>query len=302
MAYFQGVTFGGSGSPFQLRGDSGSSWSGLDMPSVRTGDSDSPRTHGQFIGLDLLSSRQIGITIDVGPPYSSYSTLKGAFAALRTALSPSGVTENPFFFQLSSTSPQLVSMVRPRKNNWNVDIPYVAGLAQTIPIQFNATDPSLYAAGTLAPSVGAPAPVTGFSFPIFSGTNLSFGSGVEYGLITATNSGDLPCYPLITFTGPCTTPTLANASISGIPTIAFGFALNAGDVLVVNTDPKYRYASYTAAGSGGAASRLYTLVQGSTWWALPPATASTLQFSTQDVVPVTGTCTVAYTSAYSAAN
>ena len=99
------------------------------------------------------------------------------------------------FIQLSSGSPMLVSMCRPRKRETTIDLAYVQGLAQTIPIQWSATDPTLYAAGTLNPSVGVPAPLGGFTFNL--SFNLSFGGGVEYGAITATNYGDLPCYPII---------------------------------------------------------------------------------------------------------
>jgi len=234
--------------------------------------------------------------------YGQYgSTPSGPMKALRNALSPppDGVTEYPLFFQLSASSPMLCTMVRGRKRSTLIDIPYVlGGLAQNVPIQFWATDPTLYAAGTLDPSVGVPAPLGGFGFPM--SFNLSFGGGVEYGSITATNSGDLPCFPLITFTGPMTTPTLTNASLTNSPFLQFGMALNTGDTLVVNTDPKYPSAQYTA-GTTQSASRLYTLTQASTWWAIAPG-SNALQFTTSDVVSVAGTCAVEYSSAYSAAS
>jgi hypothetical protein len=203
------------------------------------------------------------------------------------------------FIQLSSSSPQLCALARPRKgNDSEIDLAYVLGqMAQTIPIGFQATDPTWYAAGTLDPSVGVAAPLGGFAFPF--GFNLSFGGGGEFGPITATNHGDLPCYPLVTFTGPMTTPTLTNASLTLNPFMQFGVALNTGDTLVVNFDPKYPSAQYTAAGTSVSTSRLYTISQASTWFALAPGT-NNLQFTTQDSMTVTGTCTVAYSSAYSA--
>ena len=305
---FQGaqgtVNFGGASNPFQLRGDAGSMGiEGLgDMPTVVSGDTEAPRVSGQYRGFDKLSGQSITVTLDIGNPYGSYTNMPGAMKALRNALSPppDGVTEYPFFVQLSSTSPMFCTLVRGRKRSTLIDIPYVlGGLAQNVPIQFWATDPTLYAAGTLDPSVGVPAPLGGFGFPM--SFNLSFGGGVEYGSITATNSGDLPCFPLITFTGPMTTPTLTNASLTNSPFLQFGMALNTGDTLVVNTDPKYPSAQYTAAGSTQSASRLYTLTQASTWWAIAPG-VNNLQFATQDVVSVAGTCAVEYSSAYSAAS
>ena len=314
-AQFQGaqatITLGPA--PFYIRGDNGQyGLEGLDMPTVMTGDPEAPRINGQFVGFDKLSARSITITLDIGPPFGSYTNLSGAMAALRSALTPSYTVEYPLFIQLPN-GPELVSMVRPRKRSTLVDLPYTVGqLAQNVPIQFSATDPTLFAAGTLGPSVGVPAPLGGFTFAppttYTSGVtgsmsfNLTFGGGTEYSVINATNYGDLPCYPLITFTGPCTSPTLTNSSIVGTPYIQFGVIMNAGDLLVVNTDPKYRSAVYFTSGTTDGADRLYTLVQGSSWWALPPDSTSQIQFTTLDTVAVAGTCTMEYSSAYSAAN
>lgn len=294
--------------PFYLRGDPGSlGVEGLaDMPSVVTGDTEAPRIHGQYVGFDKLSGRQPVVTLDVGPPFGSYGSLQGAMAALGNALSPApgGVTEGAMFVQLSSGSPQLALSARPRKRTTLVDRVYAnptsGGMARNIPIQWWASDPTLYAAGTISATVGVATPLGGLSinplvFP------LNFGGGTEYNQITATNYGDLPCYPLATFTGPLTTPKLTNSSLSGLPAIQFNVALNAGDTLVVNFDPKYPSAMYTAAGSSVAASRLYTLSQGSQWWAVVPG-VNNIQFTTADSTSVAGTCTLEYSSAYSAAS
>lgn len=295
-AYYNGITFGGTTSPFQIRADPGIE--GLDMPTVRTGDTDAPRMLGEYVGLDLLSGRDITVTIDVGPPFGSYTNLAGAMAALRVALTPTYSTELPFYAQLPN-GPQVVSMVRPRKRGTTVDIAYTLGqLAQNIPIQFHGTDPALYAAQTLSPSVGVPAPLGGFTFPLTF--PLSFGGGSVAGIITATNSGDIPCWPILTFTGPMTSPRLTNSSISGTPYIQFLTTLLTGDTLVVNTDPKYRSAVYTTSGSTVGASRMYTLAQGSNWFAINPG-VNTLQFTTLDTSTVAGTVVAWYSSAYSAA-
>ena len=298
---FQGplgnVTFGPA--PFYLNDGN---LDGIFMPNIRNGDTAAPRTHGSYVGLDLLDVRDVTITIDIGPPFGSYTNLPGAQAALRNALTPSGNLEYPLFLQLSSSSPMLVMMARPRKRGGDVDLAYVIGhLARKIPMQFHATDPTLYAAGTQDPSVGVPAPLGGFSFPM--SFNLSFGGGVEYGLITVTNSGDMPCYPIITFTGPCTSPALANASLTGNPYLQFLVGMmNTGDQLIVNTDPKYPSAVYYSNGSTVGSDVMYTLSQGSSWWAIGPMQSNQLQFTTQDTEAVTGSCTVDWTSGYSAAS
>lgn len=290
--YFQGITFGGNGT-FQLN-----TIEGLDMPTVRTGDPDAPREHGQYIGTDLLSGRDITLNIDVGLPFGSYSSLSGAMSALRLALTPTGTTENPLFIQLPNGT-QLVSMVRPRKRSTKIDIPYINGnIAMGISIQFHATDPVLYAAGTLDPTVGIPAPLGGFSFPLIF--PLSFGGGFEVPVIQATNYGDMPCYPILAVTGPCTYPTITNASLSGTPFIQFQVTMNAGDQLVINTDPKYPSATYYSSGSNLGYPVMYTLSQNSAFWALATG-LNNIEFTTGDLAATVGTLTMEYSSAYSAA-
>jgi hypothetical protein len=297
-AAFNNLVFGPA--PFYLRADG--NFDGIFMPTVRNSDPAAPRTHGAYIGLDLLGERDITLTIDIGPPFGSYSTLAGAQAALRSALTPSYTTENPLFLQVSSGGTMYASMVRPQKRSSTVDLAYIVGnLAQKVPIQFRATDPTMYAAGTLAPTAGVPAPLSGISFlPSGLTFNMSFGGGTQYGSITATNYGDMTCYPLIVFTGPCTYPKLTNASLSGSPFMQYAVSMAANDNLFIQTDPRYPSAVYYAAGSSSGTNVDYSLVQGSSPWGLASG-VNNLQFTTLDVTTVAGYVTVEYTSAYSAA-
>ena len=296
-AYFQGIALGTA--PFYLRGNDGN-FQGVFMPDVRSGDPAAPRVNGSYVGLDLLGERTIEIVLDIGPSFGSYGSLSGAQAALRTALTPTGSTENPLFFQLTQAGPMFATMVRPRKRGGQIDMAYALGnLAQKIPIQFVASDPTLYAAGTQSQTVGVPAPLGGFSFPLTF--PLSFGGGSNQGTIMATNSGDGYCYPQVTFTGPCTYPKIANNSATNSPYVQFAVTMAAGDQLVVNFDPKYPSALYYAAGSNQGVAYQFALTQGSTWFAIGPGT-NTLGFTTLDTVSVAGTCNVTWASAYSAAS
>ena len=53
--------------------------------------------------------------------------------------------------------------------------------------------------------------------------------------------------------------------------------------------------------STAGASRLNTLQAGSTWFDLPPATASVIQFESADTSPVSATLQVEYASSFSSA-
>lgn len=276
------------------------------MPDVRTGDTNAPRAFGQYAGIDLLGSRDITITIDIGPPFGSYTNLAGALAALRTALTPTGTTENPLFFQLPSGpssgavgATQYVAMVRPRKRTGKIDFAAENGqLMRGVVMQFHATDPTIYAAQTLNPSTNVPPPLGGFSFNL--SFPLSFGGGTEAGLIDVTNAGDIPCYPQFIVAGPCTYPTITNTTMASLPFIQFQVIMNTGDTLTINTDPKYRSAIYLAAGTTQGVSRLYTLSSGSAWFALAPG-LNAIDFTTLDVTSVAGYLTMNWTSSYSAA-
>src|SRR5437588_9816756 len=92
---FQGVTMGGVGTPFGL-----TQLEGLDKPDVRSGNTDRPRTRGAFVGTNLLKTRTITATLDIGPPFGSYTNLAGAMNALRAAISTEGTTEYPLWFQM----------------------------------------------------------------------------------------------------------------------------------------------------------------------------------------------------------
>lgn len=296
-AYFQGITFSGYG-PFYLRGDD--EFDGIfNVETVGT-DPVAPRVPGTYVGLKLPGERVITLSTDIGPPYGSYASLAGAQAALRSALTPSFTTEYPFFFQLSQSGVMYASMARAVKRDGKVDLAYtLGGLAQKVPVQFIASDPVLYAAGTQDATVGVPGPLGGFKFNMTF--PLSFGGGTTAGIIDAANNGDMPCYPVVTFTGPCTSPKLTNTTLSGNPFIQFNLTMAAGDQLVVVFDPKYPSATYYNSGTSAGSPAMYALAQGSTWWAIAPGETNVLEFTTLDTSAVAGSCTVEYASAYSAA-
>lgn len=269
---------------------------GLDMPPSKNGDQERPRIRGQYIGLDTLDASDIVMTMEVGPPFTT-GTLQGDLALLRKATQTQGATEYPLYFQPANGGTLLCTMARCRKRNVPIDIAYAAGnLAQNVVLQFHATDPYWYAAPTLDPSVGLPTPGAGFGFPFTF--NLSFGGSSSPNTLTATNNGDVPCYPTLVVTGPCLNPSMQNSSISGAPMLTFDIQLNTGDQLYIDTD--LQSCTYYPIGSTQGSSRLNTLVAGSTWWTIPPG-SNVISFNSQDVSQVAGTLAVWYSSAYSSA-
>lgn len=279
----------GPGTPFEF-----TKFEGLDLPNIRNGDSSRPRTRGQYIGLDIMDFRDTTLTMDVGPPFGGYSNLTGALAALRAVTNTQGTTEYPLWLQMPNLG-LLVTMCRCRKRNIPVDIVFSAGsLAQNVNLQFHSTDPYWYSSPTLDPATGLPGPAGGFSFPLTF--PLTFGAGNTPNTVTAVNAGDAPCYPQLVITGPCHSPSFANTSMPGNPTLAFNITINTGDELVVDLD--MQSALYYPAGSSVGQTALATLAPNSNWWALLPGTNIIAFYSSNPSVD-TGTLTVNWASAFS---
>lgn len=267
---------------------------GLDLPNIRNGDSSRPRTRGQYVGLDIMDFRDITLTLDVGPPFSSFSTLQGALSALRAVTNTQGTTEYPLWVQMPNLG-LLVTMCRCRKRNIPVDIVFSNGsMAQNVSLQFHSTDPYFYASPTLDPTAGLPGPAGGFSFPLTF--PLTFGAGVSPNTVTAVNTGDAPCYPQLVISGTCTSPSVTNLSMPGVPSLAFDIELFAGDELVIDLD--LQSATYYPSGSSVGQTALATLEAGSNWFAFLPGT-NLISFNSQAPITDTGILTVNWASAYS---
>jgi hypothetical protein len=285
---FQSVIMGGTGTPFNLV-----SLEGLDKPDVRSGNTDRPRTRGAFVGLNLLKTRTITATFDIGPPFGTYTNLAGAVKALRTAISTEGTTEYPLWIQMAN-QPLVACMARVIKATAKWDVTADLGnLLRGVPIQFECSDPYLYSAPTSNPTVSLPTPGVGFTFPLTF--NWSFGGGTLANQVTAVNNGDVPCWPVLVITGPCLNPSVSNTSIAGNPTLTLGQQLNTGDQLVIDCDQQSIL--FYPSGSTVGAPYPQILQPNSTFFALIPG-SNVVSFNSQDVSPASGTLGLSFASAY----
>jgi hypothetical protein len=289
QAQFNGLLMG-PGTPFGVK-----KWEALDKPNVRSGNTSRPQSRGSYVGTNLLDVRTITLTLDIGPfasNYGGYGTLAAALAALRKATSTEGTTEYPLWLTLPGTG-QVCCLARCTKKSvpWDI-VADLGGLAENASVQLEATDPYFYSSPTLAPTIGLPTPGGGMAFPI--SFPVSFGGGTTANQATLTNSGDVPCYPVLVITGPCLNPSISNQSIAGNPTLSFNLQMSAGDRLVLDCD--LQSATYYAAGSTVGATRLNALVPGSAWFSIPPG-PSIITFNSQDTTAAAGTLQVWYASA-----
>jgi hypothetical protein len=259
---------------------------GFDKPKVRSGNTSRPRARGSFVGLNLLDTRTITLTFDVGPPFGSYGNLYGALQALRTACSTEGTTEYPLWVRLPN-GPQMACMARVLQKSvpWDV-VADLGQLAQNCSLQWEATDPYLYTVPTTAPSIGLPAGSGGLSFPL--SFPLRFGAS-NPNQITYTNTGDVPCFPVLVINGPCAIPAIQNTAVAGAPILSFDITLNTGDQLVVDTD--LQSVVLYPAGQTVGTPLPEVLVAGSVWWSLITGT-NYIVFTSANSSPVAGTLTM----------
>ena len=211
---------------------------------MRTGDVPRALEHGEMIGLDLMTGRDIGFNIDVMPDATSFAH---ALQALAAALAPGLNTEVPFWFQLPGF-PLLASMVRPRKFELPIDVGWANNFALG-PVELHATDSRLYGAPSVATTIGASTAVT--------------------------NNGNIETRPVIVIAGPATNPTIENTSLASTPFVEFLMTVASGHTLTIDMDFQ---TAVLDQGTTSAASQLANLTSNSNWWNLPPG-SSTISYS-----------------------
>lgn len=272
---------------------------GLDLPTIRSADTARSRDHGELVGIDLASGRDITITAQIKTDGTS---LQSAMSALASAMLPGAATESPLWIQ-QPNRPLLAAMCRVRKRTSPMEMGYAVSSIAQLTALLHSTDYRLYAAPQQS-VVGLGTPLGGLTFPVtFPAT---FGGGTVAGIITANNAGNVESRPLLIITGPCTNPTVMNAttgwSLSFSNADSGGLTLNAGDTLTIDTD--LRTITYVASGTTAGTPRANWLVPGSIW--PNPITPilglavgnNIIEFTSSDATAVAGTLTLQWASAY----
>ena len=154
-------------------------------------------------------------------------------------------------------------------------------------ILVTAADPRRYSTTLQSQSTALPSVTGGLTLPITMPITIS--ATTVAGSITLTNSGSMATRPTLTLAGPVDTPTIVAALPGGTVTqIAYGGALQAGDVLVIDS------AARTVVLNGTASRRLYF---SGTWPEVPANSSVTYSWSAPVYEPtalLTGTCRSAW--------
>ena len=218
---FNGITFGGTGSPYQVI-----SVDGLEgLPDIRNQDDNRGYADGMFSGRDFLGGRIVSIIINIfGDNGVSAQT---NFNTLQSYLLPQTSGTTPLYFILPPSPEQFIN-ARVRALKSTVDANYTYGFI-TAQVQFFCPNPCYFSYNQQT-AILLYSPPTG---RIYNRTyNLVYGGGSVQITTTVTNNGWTDAYPTITLNGPITNPVLGNATQNA--SLEFNVTLSSTDYLVVD--------------------------------------------------------------------
>lgn len=250
---------------------------GWGLPPVRTSDVPRPRDHGLFFGQDFLAGRTLTFEIAVLGDDAADAGLKvDALAAVWQP--PAGDAVVPLSVKIPGQVERLLNG-RPRRLAWILDD--LKAATPTAVLQYEVADPRWYAA--LLTTLSTPAATSGGGRTYNRVYPLVYAAGGAGGFIAAVNAGDYPTRPVITITGPSTTPRLEHVESGRY--LQLDLTLAAAEFIIIDTDARTILL-------GGTASRFDKL--SGTWFELAPGT-NTIRFTSADSQ---GTAQVVYRSAW----
>jgi hypothetical protein len=233
---------------------------GWDGPDVQGGGV-TPRSgdQGAYPSPQYYAARQMTLTI------TAMAQTQALRDVARNQLQQAIPVSDPMTFTYDEPVPKFVTCRRSGK----VTESYTDVCAVQFTIPLTAWDPRKYGTTVNVSTVNAapPEPTTGFTFPLtFPLTPPAQSPG---GSVAVTNGGNFETRPMLTVTGPITSPAITN--VTTMQTISWtGLVVPAGVQLVIDT----------LNGQAALGGQYRPADPFSSWWCLPPGT-STIQLGGQ---------------------
>lgn len=201
---FNGLTFGGANSPYQIL-----SVDGLEsLPDLRVQDDNRGFNDGMFSGRDFLAGRTISMIIQTYG--STGASAQDNFNTLQSKLLPQTSGTTPLYFKMPTATNDQYINARVRGNRTTITPEYTYGQI-TSQFEFFCPDPRYYNSNQQTATMAYSTP-TG---RIYNRTyNLVYGGGSATITTTISNNGWADTYPTITINGPITNPTVGNQTQS----------------------------------------------------------------------------------------
>lgn len=219
---FNGFTFGGANSPYQIL-----SVDGLEsLPGIRNQDDNRGFNDGMFTGRDFLAGRNISMIIQTYG--SSGNSAQVNFNTLQSNLLPQSSGTTPLYFKLPTANTDQFVNARVRGLTTTISPDYTYGQI-TSQLELFCPDPRYYNSNTQTAI---------FVYSLNAGRtynrvyNLTYGGGTAYRTTNVDNLGWTATYPLIDVKGPITNPSVGNLTQNA--QLNFNITLSSTDHLVVD--------------------------------------------------------------------
>jgi phage-related protein len=245
---FNGLTFGGTGSPYQIQ-----SVDGLEaLPALRSQDDNRGYADGMFSGRDFYAGRTV--TIIFSTFGSGSASAQENYNAIQSYLLPQTSGTTPLYFLMPPSSTEFLN-ARVRALRTVVDPDYTYGKI-TSQVEFFCPNPTYFSNNEQTATLAYTPPTGRIYNRIY---NLVYGGGSVEITTTITNNGWANSYPTITLNGPITNPVLGNTTQNA--ELEFNVTLSSSDDLVIDLYNKLITLN------GQPARNL--LIQGNWFWAQP---------------------------------
>ena len=250
---FNSLTFGGSGSPYQIL-----SVDGLEsLPDIRNQDDNRGYADGMFSGRDFLGGRHITIIFNTFG--TSTASAQTNYYAIQAKLLPQQSGTTPLSFKLPNqqTQEQFIN-ARVRALKTTLDPNYTYGYI-TSQVTFFCPDPNYYN-NNLQTALLQYLPATGRTYNrIYP---LVYTPATSILTTTVTNTGWGTAYPTITLVGPIINPVLGNQTTDNY--LYFDVTMTESDTLVIDLYNKLITFNGVYARN---------LLLSGTWFAAPPGSS-----------------------------
>ena len=198
---FDGLTFGGAGSPYQIL-----SVDGLEgLPGIRNQDDVRGYNDGMFSGQDFLAGRTISVIINTFS--SPGKTAQENLNTLQQYLLYQQTGTTSLYFLLPPYTTQFIN-ARVRAFRTTIDPNYTYGYIVS-QVEFFCPDPTYFDITQQSASLDISNPLGRTYNRTY---NLTYGGGTYATTTTITNSGWATAYPTITITGPIINPVIGNST------------------------------------------------------------------------------------------
>jgi hypothetical protein len=273
---FGSFTFG-AGTPFPVL-----EIDGLEgVPELRVQDDNRGYNDGSYSGRDFYNGRTITFSVNIfaGNGLSAQAN----YNLFQAAIQPQSTGTTALAFKLSPSDTEKTIQARVRQVKTKVDPDFTYGYIKTQVVVF-CPDPRYYDNVTTFATITAPLSFPGRTYNRVY--DLNFGGGGT-NQITVNNTGWIYTSPIITITGPCSTPSVGLVGTTDY--VGVNYTMSATDQIVIDLNQKLVTLNGTAVRN--------LVLAGSNWFTCPPGN-SAISFNISSGATASTNATISYSPAY----